>query len=138
MALWSAPAKALNAYIPNSEGNSVSVIDTETNTVTATITVGNIPAGVAVNAQGKTVYITNARDNTVSVINTKTNTVTATIPVGDDPIAVAVAPDSSTAARSLPNARGADSNSTSIDGREKCTSSSIDSASVPSRSSSTW
>ena len=36
------------AYVPNSESDTVSVIDTATNTVTATVPVGNRPLGVAV------------------------------------------------------------------------------------------
>ena len=37
------------AYITNYESNNVSVIDTATNTVTATVNVGKRPLGVAVN-----------------------------------------------------------------------------------------
>ena len=71
----------------------MSVIDTATNTVTATITVGAGPVGVAVSPDGTRAYVTNLGDDTVSVIDTATNTVTATIPVGDDPVGVAVSPD---------------------------------------------
>ena len=39
------PVLALNAYIPSTVEGSVSVIDTATNTVVATITVGSQPAG---------------------------------------------------------------------------------------------
>jgi YVTN family beta-propeller protein len=46
--LGSAESLAQNAYITNSGDNTVSVIDTATNTVTATIPVGNSPFGVAV------------------------------------------------------------------------------------------
>ena len=38
---------------------SVSVIDTATNTVTSTITVGHQPFGVAIAPNGKKVYVTN-------------------------------------------------------------------------------
>jgi len=67
------------AYITNYNDKTVSVIDTTTNTVIATVNVGNEPIGVAVT--GKNVYVTNQASNTVSVINTKTNKVTATVPV---------------------------------------------------------
>ena len=63
--------------------NTVSVINTATNTVTATITVGTYPYGVSVSPDGSKVYVANNGDGTVSVINTATNTVTATITVGD-------------------------------------------------------
>jgi YVTN family beta-propeller protein len=46
--LGSAQALAQNAYITNQGSNIVSVIDTATNTVTATITVGAGAFGVAV------------------------------------------------------------------------------------------
>jgi YVTN family beta-propeller protein len=93
--LGSAQSFAQNAYITNSGDNTVSVIDTTTDTVTATIPVGNSPYGVAVTPDGNRVYITNEGDNTVSVIDTTTNTVTATIPVGGLPEGVAVSPDGS-------------------------------------------
>jgi YVTN family beta-propeller protein len=69
----------------------VSVIDTARKKVTATITVGNDPAGVAVTPDGRKVYVANASSNSVSVIDTATNKVTATIPVGT-PFGVAVTP----------------------------------------------
>ena len=45
------------AYITNNGGNTVSVIDTSNNTVTATVPVGNGPLGVAVNPAGTRVYV---------------------------------------------------------------------------------
>ena len=39
--------------------NTVSVINTATNTVSATITVGNNPDGVSVSPDGSKVYVTN-------------------------------------------------------------------------------
>ncbi len=80
--LGSAQSLAQNAYITNYGSNTVSVIDTATNTVTATIPVGIDPYGVAVTPDGSKVYVANVGSNTVSVIDTATNTVTATIPVG--------------------------------------------------------
>ena len=69
------------------------MINTATNTVTATITVGATPAGVAVSPDGTRAYVTNYGSDTVSVIDTATNTVTATITVGSRPEGVAVSPD---------------------------------------------
>jgi YVTN family beta-propeller protein len=91
--LSSAQSLAQNAYITNLVSNNVSVIDTKTNTVTATIPVGNSPWGVAVSPDGRSVYVTNIRSGTVSVIDTRTNTVVATIPAGSNPYGVAVSPD---------------------------------------------
>ena len=73
--------------------NTVSVIDTATNNVTATVNVECGPIGVAVSPDGTKVYVTNAYSNTVSVIDTATNNVTATVPVGSYPWGIAVNPD---------------------------------------------
>jgi YVTN family beta-propeller protein len=83
------------AYIPNYNDNTVSVIDTATNNVIATVPLGiNAgPNGVAVNPNGKMVYVTNGGSSTVSVIDTTQNTVIATIPVGTVPWGVSVTPD---------------------------------------------
>ena len=93
--LGNAQCLAQNAYITNFASNTVSVIDTATNTVIATAPVGSDPAGVAVTPDGSKVYVANENSNNVSVIDTATNTVIATIPVGIDPLGVAVTPDGS-------------------------------------------
>jgi YVTN family beta-propeller protein len=59
-------------------GGTVSVISTATNTVTATVNVGNSPAGVAFTSNGAYAYVPNQADNSVSVINTVTTAPTAT------------------------------------------------------------
>ena len=92
--LGPASTRAQNAYI-TSLNNTVSVIDTATDTISATIPVGLAPEGVAVSPDGSKVYVTNLNSNTVSVIDTATDTVNATIPVGLAPFGVAVSPDGS-------------------------------------------
>ena len=77
----------------NAGDNIVLVIDTATNTVVATIAVGQTPFGVAITPDGTRAYVTNQNSNTVSVIDTATNTVVATIPVGLRPAGVAITPD---------------------------------------------
>ena len=84
---WPAEAAPF-AYVTNDAANTVSVIDTATNTVVAaTLPVGIAPNGVAVTPDGKHAYVTNAiwPPTTVSVIDTATNTVVATVPVGTFP-----------------------------------------------------
>ena len=81
------------AYISNFSANTVSVIDTATNTVTATVAVGTGPEGVAVSPDGARVYVGNFVSDNVSVISTASNTVTATVAVGTSPFGVAVTPD---------------------------------------------
>lgn len=61
------------AYIANSGDNTVSVIDTTTHQVIATVPVGSGPWGVAVNPNGTYVYVTN-NDGTISVIDMINNT----------------------------------------------------------------
>jgi YVTN family beta-propeller protein len=87
---------AQNAYITNRNSDSVSVIDTASNALTATIPVGVVPYGVAASPNGTKVYVANELSNSVSVIDTATNTVTATVTVGSAPYGVAVTPDGST------------------------------------------
>jgi len=58
--------------------------------VSATISVGNGPVGVAFTPDGSKAYVTNQFDHTVSVIATATNTVVATVDVGNSPIAFGI------------------------------------------------
>jgi YVTN family beta-propeller protein len=79
-------------------GRTVSVIDTATGWVTATVPVGIGPNRVVVAPDGRHAYVTDygtdtTPDTAVSVIDTATNAVTATIPVGKGPRGIAVTPD---------------------------------------------
>jgi YVTN family beta-propeller protein len=80
------------AYICNQDTNDVSVIDLESNTVTATIPVGAHPQGLAVNPAGTRVYVANWDSNNVSVIDTGNNTELTKVTVGTSPMRVAVHP----------------------------------------------
>lgn len=87
------------AYVTNAGGDmgshikgSVSVIDLATNTVVATVPVGEYPQGVAVNPAGTAVYVANSDSNEVTVIDTATRD-TTTIPAGEGPVGIAVHPD---------------------------------------------
>jgi len=94
-------AWAQNAYIANTSAGTVSVINTTTNTVVATIPgVGTNPIGVAVSPNGSKVYvgdafISNEGVSKVFVIDTATNTVVASIPVGFGAAFVAISPNGS-------------------------------------------
>ena len=55
--------------------HTVSVIDTTSNTVIDTITVGKNPIEIAYDPENKRMYVTNLGDRTVSAIDTTTNTV---------------------------------------------------------------
>ena len=81
------------AYVTNLGSNNVSVIDTSTNTVVSTITVGTSPWGIAITPNGLYAYVTNLGSGNVLVINTSTNTVVSTISVGASPTSVAITPN---------------------------------------------
>ena len=69
--------------MPNKLGGTVSVITTATGAVSAPITVGKSPTGVAITPDGKRAYVANLfGDGTVSVITTATGAVSAPITVG--------------------------------------------------------
>ncbi len=95
LGLMSRPAEAAPfAYAPNFLGGNVSVIDTATNKVVATVPVLYEALGVAVAPDGKHAYVTSDSCNSVLVIDTATNTVEVdTIPVGTFPFGIAVTPD---------------------------------------------
>ena len=80
------------AYITNATSNTVSVIDTASDTVTATVPVGNGPTGVAINPAGTRVYVANLLSSNVSVLNTATNTVIATVALPNGPTGLAINP----------------------------------------------
>jgi YVTN family beta-propeller protein len=83
---------ALN-YVANLSASSVSVIDTATNAVTTTVTIGGLNLfHVAVRPDGARAYATNVASRTVAVIDTATNMIVATIPIDGIPTEVAVGP----------------------------------------------
>ncbi len=82
-------------YVTNPSSNSVSVINTSSNTVVATIPVGNSPKGLCVSVDGSKLFVSNYNSNTVSVIDIVSNTVSETIPVGDHPRGICTSPDGS-------------------------------------------
>ncbi|MFI9506569.1 serine/threonine-protein kinase [Nocardia sp. NPDC052566] len=85
---WTPPSVPAQPGTDNvaSVSGRVSVIDTQSNTVTATIGVGENPQGIALDPASHTAYVANrgsmVGDNSgssVSVIDTRTNKVTATV-----------------------------------------------------------
>ncbi len=84
------------AYIPNVGDSTVSVINTITNKVIATIKIGDMPSGICFTPDGTKGYVTNIQSKRVSVINTVTNLITATIAVGDSPDGMCMSPDGAT------------------------------------------
>src|SRR5690242_4991119 len=89
---FSISLEATNLYVTNSSDNNVSVIDTKTNAVIGSITVGSFPTDIAITPKGTRAYVTNLSSNSVSVIDTITNTVIDTISMSA-PFAIAINPD---------------------------------------------
>src|SRR5581483_10492884 len=73
----------------------VSVVDTATDTVVATIASGgaSTPADVAITPDGAHAYVPNFNSNNVSVIDTATNTISSLIPGFSGPGSVSITPD---------------------------------------------
>ena len=69
---------------------TVAVIDTATDTVTGSVTVGVDPFAVAFSPSSGFAYVTNRSDDTVSVIDASTDLVVDELPVGDTPEGIAV------------------------------------------------
>jgi YVTN family beta-propeller protein len=79
-------------YVANEFSNTISVIDTETDKVQATISIGNFPYGIDTNPLTSRVYVTNRGSNTVSVIDGSIDTKLLDITVGKSPVGIAVNP----------------------------------------------
>jgi len=82
------------AYIPNSGDDTLSVVKVLDNTVSAPLTLGGSPFGVAANPSDQDyVYVTNYDDNTASAISVSYNSVVTTLNVGAAPKGIAVTAD---------------------------------------------
>jgi YVTN family beta-propeller protein len=90
------------AYVANSNGTTLSIIDTKSNTVTGTIGGFDGPSGIAITPNGAFAYVNNyggpdgvgsGNGTTVSVVDLKANDIIDTITVGQAPAALAMSPD---------------------------------------------
>ena len=75
-------------YVMNASGNSVSVVNTASNAVSATVSTGTNPSGIAAHPYGTQVITANYGSNNVTIISTATNAVLATTAVGTQPAQV--------------------------------------------------
>ena len=82
-------------YVTNAGSDTLSVIDTATNTVTGSIPAGSTPVGLAITPNGDFIYVGNDITTSVSVISTATNDIVANIPLGpfSFPGGIAITPD---------------------------------------------
>jgi YVTN family beta-propeller protein len=86
------------AYVASQLSDTISVIDTTTDTVSTTVTVPSVQgiANLALSPDGQRVYATVLAQNSLVVIDTSTNTVLdPAINVGFNPAGIAVSPDGS-------------------------------------------
>src|SRR5256885_1773838 len=81
------------AYVGNFKDNSVSVIDTGTGQVVATVPVSAGPHGMSATPDGRIVYVSGDGSSEVSVIDAATDRVTRKIEVGKTPHGLAMTPD---------------------------------------------
>jgi YVTN family beta-propeller protein len=79
-------------YVPNTESNTVSIVDPSTYKVIKTIPVGRQPQHVSPSWDLKTLWVANDQGNTLTPINPTTGAVGATVPV-DDPYNLYFTPD---------------------------------------------
>ena len=86
-------APGTKAYIANFKDNTVSVIDTESRKVIATIPVAAGPHGMAITRDGATVYVSGDGSSSIDVIDTAIDKVVKTINVGKTPNGIALTPD---------------------------------------------
>lgn len=91
---------AVFAYVSNTGSDNISVIDTSTNTVVATLpSLESGPSGVAINPAGTRAYVANSSglNPSVSVVDTFHNWIFYVIlnGIGIDPVGLAVTPDGS-------------------------------------------
>ncbi len=91
-----ATAAGPKAYVGNFNDNTVSVIDTASGAVVATVPVAAGPHGMAATPDGRTVYVSGDGSSTVSVIDASADKVARTIDVGKTPHGLAVTPDGRT------------------------------------------
>ena len=85
-------------FVPNRNSANVAIIDADTDTLVATVKVGNVPHQVAVSDTLGKMIASNTEDNTISVINLKTLKPEATIRLGNEPEHMEIAPNGAIAA----------------------------------------
>ncbi len=80
-------------YVANVENNTVSVIDTPSLSVVATLNVGNTPVQVNIEPRGRYAYVVNQGGNTISVIDISRQKVVKVLAAGLQPNQFAILPN---------------------------------------------
>jgi YVTN family beta-propeller protein len=79
-------------YASNGRAGTVSVIDTKSDEITASVPVGTRPWGMAISPDGKYLFTANGPSDDVSVVDLKTNTEIKKVKAGKSPWSVAIVP----------------------------------------------
>jgi YVTN family beta-propeller protein len=87
-----------SVYVANTGSDTVSVINSDRNTVAGTIALprASRPMGVALSPSGRYLYTADGGANRVSVLDTRSRRVVTSVRVGTQPLGIAVAPDGKT------------------------------------------
>jgi PQQ-dependent catabolism-associated beta-propeller protein len=93
LALLAAPAAAETVYVSNEQDNTISAIDGETLSVTATIPVGRRPRGIALSPDKRRLFVAVGDDNRIDVVDLASRKVVDALPSGEDPELFVVHPD---------------------------------------------
>jgi YVTN family beta-propeller protein len=81
---------ATKLYVSTGRGREIFTVNTATNAVVGSVTVGKRPWGIALATDGKTLYSANGPSNDVSIVDLGTNTVVGTVQAGSGPWGVVV------------------------------------------------
>src|SRR5207249_4572408 len=83
--LVGAQASAFTAYVSNEKSNTISVLDTDKQTVVRTIKVGQRPRGIELTRDGNFLLVAVGDDDTIQMVDVKSGEIVATLPSGADP-----------------------------------------------------
>jgi YVTN family beta-propeller protein len=81
------------AYVPNEGSASISVIDTATDRVVATLAIGRKPRGIAIAKDGSLLFVADQPTGLLLVHDLRGNRLRAQIPLGASPEAIQLSPD---------------------------------------------
>ena len=79
-------------YVSTGRGQQVFTLNTATNAVLSSVTVGKRPWGIALSPDGRTLYSANGPSNDVTAVSLATNTVTGKVQAGQGPWGIVVLP----------------------------------------------
>jgi len=81
------------AYVPNERSGTVSVIDTASDRVVATIKTGGKPRGIAASPDGRRLYVSDQPNGSLVVVDLAAREISEQIPVGKSPEGVTISRD---------------------------------------------